>query len=456
MIRGVGGYRERSSRGGRKGGRGSGNAGRWAGTARRLVVISGVAWGSSGCFTGPNRTPVEMPAAPSAAGLPAEPEAEARPAALAGEQALAARSPAPEPAVEPTPAPEVEAPPEPEPEPEPEPVPVDAVTGSPAAAHDELADHLDEWLDNWLDEYGRHLRLSLERMGRYGGMVDAALEERGLPRSLRYLPIAESHYNPRAYSRVGAAGMWQFMPGTARERGLTVNSLVDERRDPVAATEAALDMLGELHERFDSWFLALAAYNGGPNRVARLLRQHNSGARGDSAFLAIRDRLPRETRHFIPKFLAVAEIAEDPGAFGINGLAPEPVLEFDEVTVPDATSLDVVAQAAGVPEDEILVLNPHLPLRIVPAHIPTVLRLPAGTVPTFERNYSAIPTEERLTIVEHTISAGETLGHIAEIYGVRLSELIATNPGLRPRYLQIGQTVVVPRLRRALAGEGNP
>jgi membrane-bound lytic murein transglycosylase D len=415
-----------------------------------LVLLGGAFWVSSGCFVGPNRASVETPAAPPAAAVPA-PE-EAMPGPVTEEPDLVEDAPAQEPETEPAPEPKPEMLPEPEPEPEPEPVPVDAVTGSPAAGHHELADHLDEWFDYWLDDYGPHLRISLERMGRYGDMVDAALEERGMPRSLRYLPIAESHYNPRAYSRVGAAGMWQFMPGTARERGLTVSSLVDERRDPVAATEAALDMLAELHERFDSWFLALAAYNGGPNRVARLLRQNHSGATGDSAFMGIRDRLPRETRHFIPKFLTVATIAEDPGRFGITDLALEPVLEYDEVTVPDATSLDVVAQAAGVPEEDIRVLNPHLPLRIVPANIEAVLRLPAGTESRFERNYSAIPTEQRLTIVEHTISAGETLGHIAELYGVRLSELIATNPGLRPRYLQIGQKVVVPRLRRVLAG----
>lgn len=449
MIRGVGGYREGWSTGRRGVGRRCGNAVRRAGGARHLVIIAGAAWASSGCFPGPNRAPVEMPAVPSAAGFPAtEEETSASPAE---EPDLTEEPPAPAPATESAPVPE----PEVLPEPEPEPVPLDAVTGSPAAAHHELADHLDDWYDYWLDEYGPYLRLSLERMGRYGGMVDAALEERGMPRSLRYLPIAESYYNPRAHSRVGAAGMWQFMPGTARERGLLVNSLVDERRDPEAATEAALDMLADLRERFDSWFLALAAYNGGPNRVARLLRRHHSGPLGDSAFIGIRDRLPRETRHFIPKFLAVAAIAEDPGSFGITDIELESALEYDEVTVPDPTSLDVVARAAGVSEDDIRVLNPHLPARIVPTHIETVLRLPVGTVSRFERNYAAIPTEERLTIVEHTISAGETLGHIAEIYGVRLSDLMDTNPGLRPRYLQIGQTVVVPRLRRALSGEGN-
>ena len=390
---------------------------------------------------------METPPAPSAATEPVLAEATA-PAPATAEPDLVEEPPTPESPMEPVPAPEMEEPARPEPES----APVDAVTGSPAAAHHELTDHLNEWVDYWLNEYGPSMRISLERMGRYGVIVDSALEERGMPRSLRYLPIAESYYNPRAYSRVGASGMWQFMPATARERGLMVNSLVDERRDPVMATEAALDMLADLRERFNSWFLALAAYNGGPNRVARVLRQHYSGPPSDSAFLEIRDHLPSETRHFIPKFLAAAAIAENPDEFGIRDLAPEPVMEYEEVTVPDATSLDVVARAAGVSEDEIRVLNTHLPMRIVPAHIETVLRLPVGTAERFERNYAAIPTEQRMSVVEHTISAGETLGHIARTYGVRVSDLIDTNPELRPRYLQIGQKVVVPRLRRVLAG----
>ena len=447
MNTGIG-YQEGSMKGWRVVAREFGRVAAGARGRRRFALFAAAAWASSsGCFFVSGAGPAEMPAAPPGVVAPVSAPAEA-PDPVAPEPEVAEEPPAAQPPAEP--APEVSD--EVAPEPVPEPVPVDAVTGSPAAAHPELADHLDDWFDYWLGEYGPQMRLSLERMGRYGDIVDAALEERGMPRSLRYLPIAESYYNPRAYSRVGASGMWQFMPATARERGLTVNSLVDERRDPVEATEAALDMLAGLEERFNSWFLALAAYNGGPNRVARVLRQHYSGTPGDEAFLEIREHLPAETRHFIPKFLAAAAIGEDPGGFGFEDLVLESVLEYDEVTVPDATSLDVVARAAGVSEEEIRALNTHLPLRIVPAHIEAVLRLPPGTAERFERNYSAIPTEQRMTIVEHTISAGETLGHIAETYGVRLSELMATNPGLRPRYLQIGQKVVVPRLRRVLAG----
>lgn len=331
----------------------------------------------------------------------------------------------------------------------------DALAGSPAAAHPDLADNLESWFKYWMGAAAPYTRVSLERMGRHGPMVDAALAKRGMPRSLRYLPIVESHYNPRAVSWVGAAGMWQFMPGTARESGLTVTSIVDERRDPLVATKAALDMLADLHGRFGSWFLALAAYNGGPNRMARILRQRFDGRTpSDSLFVELRQYLPRETRQFIPKFLAAATIGENPGAYGFGDVSPEAQLRFDEVTVPDATSLDVVAEAAESSQDEVEVLNPHLVRGLTPAGVETTLRVPVGKGTIFARNYLEIPPDERVTVTEHTVTRGETLGHIAEMYGIRTSELQGANPQVRPRYLQIGQKLVVPAAgsaRRAVA-----
>ena len=333
------------------------------------------------------------------------------------------------------------------------PPPVDALMGSPAAAHPDLADNLESWFAYWAGTAAPYTRVSLERMGRYGSLVDAALEERGMPRSLRYLPIVESHYNPKAVSWVGAAGMWQFMPGTAREGGLTVTSVVDQRRDPLVATEAALDMLADLHERFDSWFLALAAYNGGPNRMARILRQRFEGrAPSDSLFLEAHQYLPRETQQFIPKFLAAASIGENPGEYGFGDVSPEAPLRFDEVTVPDATSLDVIAEAAESTQDEVELLNPHLVRGLTPAGVETTLRVPFGKGPTFARKYLEIPPDERVSFLEHAVARGETLGHIAEMYGVRVAELQAANPRVRPRYLQVGQSLVVPAAGSASRG----
>jgi membrane-bound lytic murein transglycosylase D len=228
--------------------------------------------------------------------------------------------------------------------------------------------------------------------------------------------------------------------------GLTVNRLVDERRDPFQSTPLALAYLSELRDRFGSWFLALAAYNGGPGRMERLLRRRAPDRPGsDGLFLEIRSELPRETQQFIPKFLAAARLARDPAEYGFGDVEEDGPLAFDEVEVPDATSLDVVAEAAGVDLALIEALNPQLLRGLTPAGIPTRLRVPAGFGPTFEERYALIPPEERVTFVEHAVVRGETLTHIARRYGVTVSDLRAANPRIRPRLLQIGQRVVVPK-----------
>jgi membrane-bound lytic murein transglycosylase D len=288
--------------------------------------------------------------------------------------------------------------------------------------------------------------LYLERMGAYAPLVDSTLAAEGLPRSLRYLPIVESGYSTRAVSRAAAVGLWQFMAPVARGFGMQVTPLVDERRDPVKSTLAAARYLKELEERFGSWFLALAAYNGGPYRVERLLAEHAPLAPpGDSLFLVLAPHLPRETREFVPKLMAAAQVAEDPVRFGVDvGEARRPYV-FDEVEVPDATSLDVVARAAGVEESVVRELNPHLLRALTPKGVVTRLRLPPGTGEPFAEAFARIPPDERVSVLEHVVARGETLSGIALSYGIRTDELQAANPGARPRRLQIGQSLLVPR-----------
>ena len=166
------------------------------------------------------------------------------------------------------------------------------------------------------------IQRGLERMGRFEDFIDAELAARNLPLALRYLPFIESGYNHLAVSPKGAAGLWQLMPETARSLGLEVNSLVDERFDVYAATQAALDYLVALHDRFQCWSLALAAYNAGPTRIERAIRWHGGGRpRNDALFAHIRDWLPGETRDFIPRFLASIREAGDLSL--IRQVAPE-------------------------------------------------------------------------------------------------------------------------------------
>lgn len=322
----------------------------------------------------------------------------------------------------------------------------DPILSSPWARHEGIEDDIDWWLNFWRNRESGTFQRSLARMGRYETFVDAELTKRGLPPSLRYLPVIEAAYNPTALSPAGAAGLWQFMPATARWLGLEVGPLVDERLDPYAATLRAVEYLARLNRQFASWFLTLAAYNSGPGRVERIIREHGGGRpRDDAMFWRIREKLPRETRNFVPKYLAAARIAEDPAAFGLDGFDPDPPQAFDVVEVDGPASADVIAGAANAEEEDVLFLNPQLVRGLIPAGRAVPVRLPPGLGVGFAERFAAVPPNRRVSFVEHAVAAGETLSEIAESYEVSLADLRAANPDVEPRRLRIGAALVVPR-----------
>lgn len=328
----------------------------------------------------------------------------------------------------------------------------DAILDSPWARHPELESRVAYWVGRWQRRGVFDLPVSLGRMGYYEEVIDRELEARGLPLSLKYLPVIESGYHPGAVSRVGATGLWQLMGPTARSLGLRVNSLVDERRDPFSSTAVALDYLLELNQRFDSWFLTLAAYNAGPYRIESILRRHAPDApRTDATYWRIRPHLPAETREFVPKFIAAARVGEAPEAHGFEVTRAE-ALAFEQVAVPDAVSVDVLARAAETPQEVIERLNPHLVRGLTPVGVETPVRVPPGQGEVFARNWALIPESERISFLEHRIARGETLSAVAQAYRVRLADLQAANPRLNPRRLQVGQTVIIPRIPAAGSG----
>lgn len=321
----------------------------------------------------------------------------------------------------------------------------DPIVHSRWTLHPEIRQRVAYWTERYAVRDGHAFPLFLERMAPYEMVVDSALAAEGLPRSLRYIPVIESGYLTSATSPMRAVGLWQFMAPTARSFGMHVSTLIDERRDPVKSTVAAARYLRELEERFGSWFLALAAYNSGPYRVESLLREHAPLApQGDSLYTVIFPHLPSETRDFVPKLIAVASVAERLHEWGIEAPEPGELYAFDEVVVPDATSFDVVAEAAGVEEEVVRILNPHILRGLTPRGQPTTIRLPPGTADRFAEAYALIPPDRRVTVTEHIVSSGETLGGIAGQYGIRLSELQAANPGVNPRRMRIGTRLVVP------------
>ncbi|MGD8497192.1 MAG: LysM peptidoglycan-binding domain-containing protein [Gemmatimonadales bacterium] len=309
----------------------------------------------------------------------------------------------------------------------------------------EMNDQVQRWIDYFTEGDGAaRFRLYLERAGRYEGMIRERARAAGLPEDLLYLALIESGMNPNAYSRARAVGMWQFMASTGRTYGLHIDYWLDERRDPFLATDAAIAHLGDLYERFGSWYLAAAAYNAGAGRVSRGIRRVGSDDFWDLADARV---LRSETRNYVPKLLAAATIARNPVKYGFGDVQPLPPLEFDVVQVPDATSFDVLAEAAGTTEDEIEALNPQFVRKVTPPKQTVEVRVPVGKAAAFTTAYAQIPPDQRVTWLEHRVTRGQTLGAIAARYGTSVTAIRAANNNVNPRRLQIGQRLVIPRGR---------
>lgn len=294
----------------------------------------------------------------------------------------------------------------------------------------------------------------LSRLGRYEGMIRARLRARGLPEDLVYLTLIESGLSNTAVSRARAVGMWQFIAGTGRMYGLQIDPWVDERRDPFKATDAAVNHLEDLVQRLGSVYLAAAAYNAGAGRIEREIRRlpGEPDTVGDHTFFQIADRrnLRRETRDYVPKLIAAALVAKQPARYGFTDVQRLSPLVFDEVTVPDATGLDVLARLADTSVAALLELNPQFVRGITPPGRGAFVRVPRGAGARVAERYADLPINERVTFVDHYVTAGQTLSAIAQRYKVTVTMLQGANPHLRARALRIGQRIIVPMSGRVV------
>jgi membrane-bound lytic murein transglycosylase D len=242
--------------------------------------------------------------------------------------------------------------------------------------------HMNESVAYWIEAFQTTRRdefdALLRRRGVFEGMIRDKLRERGMPQDLLYLAVIESGLSPVAESHVSAVGLWQFMGPTALDLGLRVDEYVDERRDPLRATDAALDYLEYLYGRFGSWYLAAAAYNAGPGRVERILNRHADGRTGDEdIYWEVLRYLPRETREYVPRLVATTILANDAESLGLAGEDSE-AYEFELVFVPGRTSLTTVARSLVVDVGIVHDLNPHLVRGITPPGEIYGVRVPLG------------------------------------------------------------------------------
>jgi peptidoglycan lytic transglycosylase D len=296
----------------------------------------------------------------------------------------------------------------------------------------------------------------LSRLSRYEGMIRERLRAKGLPEDLVYLTLIESGLSNSAVSRARAVGMWQFVSGTGRLYGLEVDPWVDERRDPYKATDAAVNYLSDLVQRLGSVYLAAAAYNAGEGRIQRGVRHlpGQSDSLTDETFFQLADRryLRRETRDYVPKLIAAALIAKQPGRYGFTDIPRMPPLQFDEIRVPEATGLDVLARLADTTTDALLELNPQFVRGVTPPGREVTVRVPRGAGTRTAERYDTLSATSRITFVEHYVTRGQTLSDIAKQYRVSASLIQGANPSLRTRTLHVGQRVVIPMSGRAMPG----
>lgn len=316
-------------------------------------------------------------------------------------------------------------------------------------------------LENVIKSFLTRKRGLMERMLTasqfYFPLFEQEFDNHDIPLEMKYLSIVESALNPRARSRVGATGLWQFMYGTGREMKLGVSSYVDERSDPIKSTKAACNYLNRLYKMYKDWDLALAAYNSGPGNVNKAIRR--SG--GYRNYWNIRRNLPRETAGYVPAFLATMYIFEYADEHGLHKKnAERPYFETDTVRVKNMITFEQISDLVEVSMDELKMLNPSYKLNVIPFvdGKDYYLRLPKSAMGKFVNNEDAIyahVTEEIKKLekplpqlvkadnkVRYRVRSGDYLGKIAERYGVGVSQIKRWN-GLRGNNLRIGQRLTI-------------
>jgi membrane-bound lytic murein transglycosylase D len=308
-------------------------------------------------------------------------------------------------------------------------------------------ERIDFWVNLFTTERRDQFEGFLQRSGRYVPMISQKLEERGMPQDLIYLAMIESGFEAQAYSHAHASGIWQFIEETGRRYGLEINRAVDERNDPVKATDAALDYMTYLYNRFDSWYLASAAYNTGENRVGRIMREETGSERGsEESYYDIWHRLPRETRDYVPLMIAAARISKEPAKYGFENVVIDEPLRYEEVVIDPGTPLRAIAEAAGITVDDVKEFNPQLRIDRTRNDRRSVLKIPEGTRTAFLVNWPNVREQRTLAATPYRVRQGDSLLGIARQHGVSVNALRSEN-NLRNDFIRAGQTLDIPGAR---------
>lgn len=308
-----------------------------------------------------------------------------------------------------------------------------------------------ERVNRWIGAFTGPLRKNfsrwLHRASLYAPYMEEVLRKNNLPTDIIYLGMIESGFNLHAYSRAHAAGPWQFIRSTGKIYGLESGGIVDERRDLVKATTAAARHLKDLHNLYGDWYLAFAAYNAGAGGVNRAIRR--SGTRNFWKMTAGRSRfLKQETKDYVPRILAAAIVTKDYKKYGFSPQIFDKPVDFEVITVPDATDISVIARCARVSREEIEQLNPSLMAGVTPPGRSYSVLVPGEAADRFRKNFARIPRHERTDMAFHRVKKKETLATIAHHYKISRNKLAQTNHLTAKSRLFAGSLLAIP-------GKGN-
>ncbi len=301
--------------------------------------------------------------------------------------------------------------------------------------------------EQWFINNPDYMERMLQRANLYLFYIVEEVEKRGIPMEIALLPAIESAYQPQAYSRARASGLWQFIPSTGRLYGLKSNWWYDGRRDVMASTGAALDYLEKLEKDFNGdWYLALAAYNCGEGKVARLM-EANQRKGLSTAYQDL--KLPRETQQYVPKLMAMVNIVSDPAKYGLQLREIPNSPYFVQVDAGSQIDLSVVAKLTNLPVDDLYAMNPAFNRWATAPDGPHNLLIPVSAKDVLLEGLNDLPPDARMQWARHQVKRGETLSRIAYRYGVDADAIKVAN-NLYSKQVRVGQDLLIPVSGRKL------
>ncbi len=295
--------------------------------------------------------------------------------------------------------------------------------------------------EKWFVNNPEYLDSMVGRARLYLYYIVEEVEKRGMPMEIALLPAIESAYKPQAYSRARAAGLWQFIPSTGRIYGLEMNWWYDGRNDVMASTGAALDYLEKLYAQFNDWQLALAAYNCGEGKVERLVAENRR--RGLPTDYSSIKKLPRETKNYVPKLMAMANIIADPAKYNLQIAAIPNIAYFTRIVTDGQIDLGVVARLTDMPVDELFMINPGYQRWVTDPNGPHALLVPADKKDVLIEGLTKLTDDERVQWARHQVRRGDTISRVAGRYKVTV-ESIRTANSMPSNHLTAGQSLLIP------------